>query len=387
MMRVGLLSVLIACQAEEQPAVSPPVWQEDPARMLPTPWLDRPCMDVALADLDADTDLDLVIATEGPANVVLLNDGSGRFTHHDIPFRSPTDSEHALVADLNGDGHLDLFFANEDLGGANELYLGSGGLEFVDASDSVDESVPSNAVVAADFDGDGWVDVMIGNAGPNSLWRGGSNGLVAAHNDVPPTVAVTQDLAVGDVDGDGDLDVAVGNEGLDAIWLNDGAGRFTEQIKAIAGPSGETREIALGDVDGDGVLDLVASRVGFSGDNPQSFLWLGRGDGTFRRDRNALPQESFDTLDLDLVDLDGDGDLDLLGAHTQHGPGGLLPGPWTAWENDEGTFGDVTAAWFVDLPHGNGLDIEAGDLDQDGGIDVVLCSRGGPDRVLFHTLP
>lgn len=184
------------------------------------------------------------------------------------------------------------------------------------------------------------------------------------------------DVELADLDGDGDLDVVFGNEGADAVWLQ-------EEGTFVAGPvlplDGETRAVDLGDVDGDGILDLVTARVGWRVDDPQSRLYRGVGDGSFVWVEDGLPVEEHNSLDLDFVDLDDDGDLDLLGAHiTDSGSG-----PWTFWRNVGGVFEDATVEVMPRQPTGAALDIDAADLDGDGIIDLYLCDRGGNDRVLF----
>ena len=72
-----------------------------------------------------------------------------------------------------------------------------------------------------------------------------------------------------DVDGDGDLDLVVGNEGPNTVWLNNGSGSFSDSGQALG--SAITYGIALGDVDGDGDLDLAEG----NGDSPER-IWLNR---------------------------------------------------------------------------------------------------------------
>ena len=371
-----MLLVTMACSATPTEPTEPPVWTRDPDRVLPDPWREAPCMDVELADLDGDGDLDVVLALEGPANILLENDG-GSFTHREAGFVDRTDSEHAQAADLDGDGRTDLFFANEDLGGADELYLSTGPWTWQDASDTLGEAITSNAAHAVDLDGDGLAEIVRGHAGASVIW---SVPAAAAWPDTPEDEAITQDIASGDLDGDGDLDLVFGNEGADAIWLQED-GRFT--AAATLPMDGETRAVDLGDVDGDGIVDLVAARVGWRMTDPQSRLYRGLGDGRFAWVEGGLPAESFNTLDLDLVDLDGDGDLDLLGAHID----AAGEGPWTAWRNVGGTFEDATAELLPGQPMGQAIDIDVGDLDGDGVIDLYLCDRTGRDRVLFGRPP
>ncbi|MBX2801258.1 MAG: VCBS repeat-containing protein [Myxococcales bacterium] len=372
---------------EPTPEPAPEAWVADPERGVPADPGDGPCMDVTLADLDGDDDLDVVLALEGPANAVLVNDGAGTLSLADTPaFRTPTDAEQAQAADLDGDGCVDLYFANEDLGGVDEWYRGDCALGFVDASESLPASTPveataANAVQVADLDGDGWLDLLIGHRGQSAWWRGSAEGWIDATDRLPADSATTQDVALADLDADGDLDVVLANEGRNAVWRNDG-GTFVDASGGLGGDR-ETRSVAVLDADGDGVLDLVFGNVGWTGRNPQSQLLLG--DGTLRFDNatTALPEETFDTIQWLAQDLDGDGDPDLMGAQMTHSQAGLQTGPWVTWRNDDGAFVDATEAWLPEAPEGFGTSVALGDLDGDGFVDAYLCGRASPDQVLF----
>src|SRR4030095_11115312 len=114
----------------------------------------------------------------------------------------------------------------------------------------------------------------------------------------------------GDVDGDGDLDLVVGNAYLQSrLYLNDGIGTYTD-APASRMPVGSynTSSLALGDVDRDGDLDLVVGNA-----YQQSLLYLNNGTGTFTdATASRMPVGSYETRSLALGDVDGDGDLDLV---------------------------------------------------------------------------
>ena len=219
------------------------------------------------------------------------------------------------VADFDGDGRLDVVFANEDTL-VQQIYFnrGPGGLE--PAFDRFDFLSRSNTVIAADLDADGDADLVFGDSGPVLILTNDG----AGHFDVqrethPNNPHAVQDVEAGDVDGDGDLDLIIASEGANRLLINDGRGGFT----AAENPFGtlpdqeETREADFADLDGDGDLDLYFANVGFQTQNPSGEpdrVLLNNGAGLFTELANALPARTVHSLDIDFTDLDGDGDLD-----------------------------------------------------------------------------
>ena len=360
---------------------------------LPTDALGGLSMDAKPADLDADGDLDLVIANEFRPNILLLNDGSGRFS--DASDRLPSaehDSEDVGIADFDGDGDLDIIVVTED-DQTNEFYLNTDDATFTDAGDRWPVTGTSNAVLVADLNGDGAPDILVGNNGQNNVLINDGSGQFTDETSarLPAREDVTQDLELGDVDGDGDADLIVGNEDDNRLQLNDGTGVFTDAPDAIplrTAPE-ETREADFGDVDGDGDLDLLFANVQlFVADaDPQNRLLLNDGSGVFSDATAArLPTDTLRALDGDFVDVDADGDLDIVTANVQTPGNDIRSAPYQVWLNDgAGTFAssDVLPASAV----GRGLDIEAADYNGDGRLDLFLASRGTVDRLLLGTNP
>ena len=338
-------------------------------------------MDVEPADIDGDGDLDLVVAVEFGPNRLLANDGEGHFT--DVTtgrLPSPArDSEDIGLADLNGDGRLDLVFASED-DRFDELYFGDGQGAFTDQSSRLAQTSSgpsaarsSNAVLVLDVDGDSQPDLLFGNAGPNSLYRNTGDGAFERDDArIAPLSRTTQDLEAGDIDGDGDLDLVEANEDGNRILIRQADGRYEDQTaqRLPQPPAGEeTREADLADVDGDGDLDLYLANVDFQAARPPGDrLLLNDGAGRFSDvSATRLPGLLLHTVDVDAVDLDADGDLDLALAHAFGGGLRLL-------ENDgTGAFVDATRRW-ISLPTRafatDGIDVEAFALS--GGEPPVL---------------
>lgn len=342
----------------------------------------HPGMDGRPADVDGDGDLDFWIAGEFAPNRLLLNDGTGVLS--DASSRIPTtqrDSEDIGVGDFDEDGDLDVVFVSED-DRVNELYLNDGSGRFTDESSRLPVTGTSNAVLVADLDQDGHLDILIGNAGQNRLLLGdGQAGFTDATTArLPSRSDVTQDLELGDIDGDGDMDLVVANEDQNRVLINDGSGVWTDEtetrLPAPAAPQ-ETREADLGDIDGDGDLDLVFANVAFSvaGADPRNRVLINDGTGVFSDETaSRLPSSAVFSLDVDLADIDGDGDLDLLVANLQAGD--------RVFTNDgNGGFIDATASLFPAVSSRDGLDFEVADFDGDGSPEIYTVNRGQADRV------
>jgi len=362
------------------------------ATHLPVTSLQGRSMDAKAADLDGDGDLDIVVANEHAYNIVLINDGKGKFTDESqtrLPLNR-RDSEDIAIADFDGDGDPDLIFVSED-DQVNEYYENNGKGFFRDVSYKLPVTGTSNAVEAADLNGDGFPDLLIGNA-PDRQGKGGQNFCLI--NDgkgnwkdetairMPKSAKATQDIDLGDVDGDGDLDMIVGNEDDNQLFLNDGMGFFQDVTAArlpIESGKWETREADFGDVDGDGDLDLFFANVNFlKTKDSQNRLFLNDGKGRFSDETAArLPQEKMHTVDADFCDLDGDGDLDLL-------TGSSFGSSYDAYFNDgKGFFAKQTDRVIPPGVRGDGIDMEMADFNGDGVPDLYLCNFSGSDFLLF----
>ncbi len=392
----GLMGALLATAAPalaETRSEGEPLFEDVSLDTLPIESLKGLSMDAGVADFDADGDLDILIASEFRPNVLLINDGRGRFTDESAD-RIPQinrDSEDVAIADFDGDGDLDAVIVSED-DQINEFYLNDGSGSFEDAGDRWPVELISNAVVAGDVDGDGDADLILGNNGQNVLLLNDGSGSFTdvTASQMPALEDVTQDIELGDADGDGDPDLLVGNEGDNRLLINDGAGRFTDEsadrIPLRATPE-ETREADFGDADGDGDLDILFANVRFFnqiGDFANRLL-INDGTGRYSDETAArLPTDTDASAEGDFIDLDGDGDLDIVTTSVT-AIRSVGNAPYQAYENDgTGRFTLATKRFFPDTATGNGFDVEAADFNGDGLTDLFLANRIGPDVLLVR---
>lgn len=311
------------------------------------------------------------------------------------------------LADLNGDGRLDILFANGgnySTPGAPELnraFFNAGpGARFVDATPAVFGATPdlTRVIKVRDIDGDGHVDVFVGNTygTPSRLFVGQGQGRFAEQpNRIPSLPLSVGDAELGDVDGDGDLDVVLADwgpgdsmtndGGRTRIWINDGGGRFTDET-APRMPTTRIRfswDLELVDVDNDLDLDVLVSCKRCGG----STLFRNDGSGTFTEDTRAVPQYT-NNYDFEAMDLDGDDFLDLVTINDGEivGERGSSRREHVFRNDGQGRFRDATDAWWPDSENiGEDDNVVAFlDVDSDGDTDFLIGSLSGPDRLLVN---
>lgn len=395
-----LLLVIAPRCGSDDPSTSPvPVDTGQPTTFsnattthLPSSDLEGLSMDAAIADIDADGDLDIVIANEHRPNIILMNDGTGKFTNESsqrIP-QVDHDSEDVGIADFDADGDLDIVIVSED-DKINELYLNDGKGFFEDAGNRLPVTGTSNSGMVADINEDGFPDIIIGNNGQNRILinDGSANFTDESIARMGAAEDVTQDIELGDVDGDGDLDMLIGNEDRNRLLINRGGGFFDDESSArlvFRTEDEETREADFGDVDGDGDLDILFANVEafVQGALRQNRLLLNDGQGKFTDATSQLPMDEDRSLDGDFIDLDGDGDLDIITSNINgDGFGGATP--YRVYINDgTGNFSDQTSQILPPNALGRGLDAEFEDFNSDGKKDLFLCSRGSVDLLLLQ---
>ena len=356
-------------------------------------------LDAEFGDVDKDGDLDILIAVENGANRLYLNDGGAKFTWKQNAFSTASaDGEDLAVEDFDRDGDLDAVFVMED-GGVHQYYLGDGKGAFQNVSERI-PPCQANGIEAADVNGDGWKDVLIACAGSGP----GAQDMLLINDKLggflnetaqrlPALTESSQDIKAADLDGDGDLDVVVGNEsGKNRLLFNQGSGVFADGAGNLPIPyEEETREVLLVDVDKDGDKDIVFCNLTCNGcgtftRNPQARLLINDGKGKFADETAArMPPNTFSSWDGGYLDFDADGDQDLILCAIE------VPGftalAARAYRNDgTGKFTDVTASVMPAGASGRLWDVEVADLDKDGALDVFMGAWGTQAILMLGTV-
>ena len=228
--------------------------------------------DVALGDVDGDSDLDAVFAKTF-YNRVCLNDASGGFTCSDVSTDLNLTFGVAL-GDVDGDGDLDAVFANtrrSRSSSRNRVCVndGSGGFTCSDVSTDTNSTLD---VALGDVDGDSDLDTVFANSDRNRVCLGDGSGNFTCSDVSTDTVSTA--VGLGDVDGDNDLDAVFASGLRNLLCVNDGSGNFT--CSDVSTDTNRTVDVALGDVDGDNDLDAV-----FANQDISNRVCLGDGSGNF----------------------------------------------------------------------------------------------------------
>lgn len=320
---------------------------------------------LAAADLDGDGDPDLVLASYYSASRMWLNLGQGDFvevTATHLP--APTAAVDVIAVDVDADGDQDLVFGRLPgifgTGSPVMLLRNDGTGHFaIDAAAIQMQLYATDALAAFDADGDGDPDLLVGGApGARLLLNDGRGTFIdvtATH--LPASTLRYMSVATADVEGDGDLDAllldfAFGNPQTSSLLRNNGAGVFT--VGQTFPGTGEDWWSALVDVDGDGDPDLIRTRTG----SQPPRLDLNQG-GTFTAVPLAFGPGSISGF-ATRADIEDDGDVDVI----------MVDGIYL--NSGSGTFTFVTNRhastnqfnWFA--PH-----LVAIDVDDDTDLDVI----------------
>lgn len=319
------------------------------------------------------------------------------------------------VLDFDGDGRMDLYFAqssflpvNPAAGHTGQLYRNGADGRFVDVtygSGLEARTYFTHAAIAGDIDNDGDPDLYLCNYGRNALFRNEGGGKFVEISDQSGTdfEGWSSSAAFLDYDSDGLLDLYVSTyadwkypddnrfcgdvakkvrlycdpkelrPAPDRLFRNLGGGEFEDVSKkaGIDRPDGHGFGVIAADLNVDGKIDLYVAN-----DQDPNFLFLNRGDGTFE-DATAVAGAALDSrghaqagMGVDAEDVDGDGLPEIVVTNFSNEPN-------TLYRNmGQGLFMDVTSAWgltAISLPW-VGWGTTLMDFDADGRPDLFVAN-------------
>lgn len=318
--------------------------------------------DLIIADMNGDGDLDLVISADDTTNAqyatylgVFFNHGNGTFgSRIDYNFDGTASF---TAADLNGDSLADLAVVPE--GSGLSVMLNQGNETFAPQVDYPD-ALYSQSVVAADLDGDGDRDLALGGTNTKIMLNNGNGTFALAIN---YSIQSHKGFKVVDINGDGSPDLVGSNGGVVSISFNNGNGIFAPKVDyAAAGTLA-----AVTDLNGNGYPDLTIA-AGSSVD-----VMLNNGNGTFG------VKQSYSVLvanNVIVADLNGDTKPDLA-AFGYNGTSVLL-------NSGSGTFGSGIDYDYLEWG-GVFRGTTAADVNGDGKTDFAMAQENnGSVKVLFN---
>ena len=317
------------------------------------------------ADVDGDGDMDILGASGGNDIAWWENDGSQSFTKRLITAGNYGGAHDVHAADMDNDGDMDILGAasvdneitwwendgNTTTPSFTEHTIGSGFTAAV-------------TVYAVDMNDDGHMDVLGSATGANDIawWENDGSQSFTKHSIAGGGFAGAAYAYPADVDGDGDIDVLGAAYTADDIawWENDGSENFSD-IKFIDDDFNGAASVYAADIDGDGDIDVLGA-----GRFENRFLWS-KNDGnttTPSFTNNYLTDDDFlKSNSVYAADMDNDGDMDILGAGSSND---II---W--WENDGNTTTPSFTACNIDDNFLNAFDVRAADIDGDGDMDVL----------------
>jgi hypothetical protein len=351
---------------------------------------------VAVGDVNRDGKPDLVVAnycgdvtspctTRTPSTVgVLLGNGDGTFRAAAAYDAGGAGAWSVAVADLNGDDKLDILVTNEWSGTVGVLLGNGDGTFHLPVTYSSGGGYFPRSVVVADVNRDGRPDLLVANADGSAACGCGTVGVLLGNGDGTFQPAVlygtgsnAQGVAVSDVNGDGNLDLVVANDpcgdyykcstqGSVGVLLGKGDGTFQAAVTYGSGAN-RARSVAVADVNGDGKPDLMVANHGEDNGYGAVGVLLGKGDGTFQA---AVAYDSGGVAfiygdSVTVADFDGDGKPDLAVTNFEYNTVAVL-------------LGNGAGAFQAAVPFGGGGvytgSVAVADLNGDGRPDLVVAN-------------
>jgi len=335
---------------------------------------------VALGDFDRDGNLDVVVANSGATTVsVRTGDGAGSFGA-EVTYAVGSTPVGVAVGDFNKDGDLDLAVTN-NASDTLSVLLGAAGATFGAATNTATSDYPLYPLVG-DFDRNGEVDTAVieGDTAP-TLVSGTDPGEVATFTltGVPLACSSAQDSVGGDVDNDGDVDlvVACAGDGTVKVYDNNGSGGFalSESLNVGSGAGSFPAGVELADLNQDGWLDIAMALRS----DGEIHTWTNDGDGTFTfRDSESahVGAGGGNPWDVEVGDIDKDGDIDIMAVGNEFDN----DTNFEVFDND-GT-GMIASTDSISHTGDNGRRMTIGDVDNDGDLDVVVGIRDEGDTLI-----
>jgi hypothetical protein len=277
---------------------------------------------IVVGDFDHDGHADLALTSGNDGTVTILKgNGQGSFTPFSgSPILVGTYPEAVKIGDFNNDGIQDLAVANAN-DNTVSILLGNGDGTFTPANGSPVSAGIGNFpffIAVADFNNDGNADLAVVNGRDNSLsiLEGNGDGTFTPFTGSPiifANAAGSCPIVAADFNGDGKVDLAVANFNDDnvEILLGNGDGTFTLSSQTPITVGVNPFSMTALDYNGDGYTDLAVANFSFGQANGTVDILVGKGDGTFTLTAQSPITVGSQPNDVVTADFNGDGKPDL----------------------------------------------------------------------------
>jgi hypothetical protein len=274
----------------------------------------------AVHDLDSDGDLDLIFGADSSGNAVWWWENPYPNYQTDLPWQrriiknSGGKKHHdQIIGDFDGDGQKELVFWNQKTPDKlNRLFIAD-----IPAAPRQTEpwsyteifatKTKSEGLAKADIDGDGKLDLIAGG-----YWFKHQGGTAYTPNEIDKEQAFSRAVAGQLKEGGAPEVVLVIGDGKGRLKWYELTGKSWVGHDLLGDRVDHGHSLALADLNTDGNLDIFCAEMRLNGENPDAKMWLflGDGQGNFARQEIAT---GFGNHESKIADLDGDGDLDILG--------------------------------------------------------------------------
>ena len=333
--------------------------------------------DIAIGDVDNDGTVDLIVANYGTDNVgIHFGYGNGSFAPQMTLWTGPSSGPYSIaLADLNEDHHLDIVVANIGTGSVT-LFLNYENGAFVEKlTVSTNISGPVQLVIG-DLNGDMHKDLAIVSAWNNIVCvvLGYSNGTFGEQLSYSTDLnSEPWSLALADVNHDNRTDVVVANHGTNnvGVLLGYNPGLFQNQTTYSTGEKSYPWSAVLDDVNNDQILDIINVHTG----SGHMGIFIGYGDGTFADEVVYSTGSDSEPYALTTGDFNGDSRLDIVVANTGTGNIGIFLGYGNGTFQRQKTCSTGRAS--------GPKSVDVGDFNRDSHLDIVVANEGTENVGLF----
>ncbi|MFK7784075.1 MAG: FG-GAP repeat domain-containing protein, partial [Crocinitomicaceae bacterium] len=317
---------------------------------------------LALADVNGDSNIDIVYPT-GNFISWIANLGGGSFAAAiDLFGAAVGDPSDVAVEDMDGD--LDLDIVLTAYGGNKVMWHENLSPGTFSVAQTISTGMNgASALYLSDLNNDGVKDILVASELDDKIsWFANLGGFFGPEQVVSTNMNEVTAVHAADLDNDGDQDIFTGSwsnslPNMDSIFIFENLGTGTFGPGQGIGLFEPVNFLTTGDVDGDGNLDLLGAFTSID----SRVSWMQNLGGLSLGPEKRISSNVHQVEDIENVDLDCDGDLDVLAAYFDG----------VAWFENEGNDIYSSRKDIYSLPYAAVLDVTTGDMDGDGDPDIV----------------